>query len=127
MSETHATVQGNWCHIEIPSTDIAKGKAFYTNVFGWTFQDVPMGDKTYSLYSTPQGGMGGGLWDPPEGIPRTMINYITVDDIEAVGAAAEKNGGRIIMPQEDIPGIGSFSLIADPDGNVFGVWLQGEH
>jgi predicted enzyme related to lactoylglutathione lyase len=23
------------CHIEIPTTDLAKSKAFYENVFGW--------------------------------------------------------------------------------------------
>ena len=122
MAETTKIVQGNWCHIEIPSSDTDAAKAFYTNLFGWQFQDVPMDGTTYSLFSTPEGGMGGGLWDPPEGIPRSMINYISVDEIESMVADIEKNGGKVIMPKQEIPNMGAFALIADPDENVFGIW-----
>jgi hypothetical protein len=116
--------QGMWCHIEIPSKDTAKAKAFYSDVFGWKFTDFPMGDHTYSLYETAEGGIGGGIWDPPQGVPRQMINYINVDEIEPIQKAAEAKGGKVVMPIQEVPGTGWFSLISDPDGNVFGVWKQ---
>ena len=127
MTNTPTIVQGMWCHVEIPSTDPGKSKSFYSEVFGWKFHDVPMGDKTYSLYETGEGGIGGGVWDPPEGIPRQMINYIAVDEIEPVAESAEANGGKVVMPMQEIPGIGWFALITDPDGNVFGIWKNAPH
>ncbi len=51
MSEPNMA-PGMWCHIEIPSNDPEKSKAFCGGVFGWTFQDMPMDGGTYTL---PQG------------------------------------------------------------------------
>ena len=116
--------QGMWCHIEIPSSDTAKAKSFYGDVFGWTFQEVPIEESTYHLYFTGEGGIGGGIWDPPEGMPRQTINYINVEKIEPIVAAAEKKGGTVLVPKQEIPGIGWFSILTDPDGNLFGVWKQ---
>ena len=117
--------QGQWCHIEIPSADPGKSKAFYGDVFGWTFQDVPLGEGTYTLYMTGDGGIGGGIWNPPEGMPRQVINYVNVEDLEPIRRKAEAAGGQVVLPEQEVPGIGWFSLIADPDGNVFGAWKQG--
>ena len=121
--------QGQWCHIEIPSNDPENTSKFYSEVFGWKINPVPMGDMgIYHLYETPGGGgVGGGIWNPPEGIPRQMINYVNVEEIDPITAKAEANGGKVVMPTQEVPGIGWFSLIADPDGNIFGIWKQGEH
>lgn len=117
--------QGMWCHIEIPSTDPERTKSFFGDVFGWTFQDVPLGsDGTYTLYMTGEGGIGGGIWNPPEGMPRQMVNYIWVEDLAPIRKKAEKAGGKVLLEEQEVPGTGWFSLIADPDGNVFGAWKQ---
>ena len=115
---------GMWCHIEIPTKNAEKSKSFYGNLFGWTFQDVPMGDKNYTLYFTGNGGIGGGIFDPPEGVPRQMVSYINVEEIEPIVEKAEKNGGKVLIPKQEVPGTGWFALVADPDGNAFGVWKQ---
>ena len=119
--------QGMWCHIEIPAADPEQAKSFYGDVFGWTFQDVPLGDGTYTLYMTGEGGIGGGIWNPPDGMPRQVINYVNVEDLEPIRQKAVKAGGTVVLPEQEIPGIGWFSLIADPDGNVFGAWKQNPH
>lgn len=119
--------QGMWCHIEIPSSDPAVAKSFYGDVFGWTFQEVPIGDTTYHLYHTGEGGIGGGIWNPPEGMPRQMINYINVEEIGPIAERVAANGGAVLVPEQEVPGIGWFSILADPDGNPFGVWKQGAH
>jgi predicted enzyme related to lactoylglutathione lyase len=122
MAEAPTITQGMYCHIEIPSNDPTKAKGFYGDLFGWQFTDMPMGEGTYSLYMTAEGGIGGGIWNPPDGMPRQIINYIAVDEIEPVVEKAEAGGGKVVMPTVELPGIGWFSLIADPDGNVFGIW-----
>lgn len=122
-----ATVdQGIWCHVEIPSSDPAVAKAFYGEVFGWTFKDVPMPTGTYTLYETHEGGIGGGIWDPPAGMPRMMINYINVEEIEPVVESVEENGGQVLVPAQEVPGVGWFCIVGDPDGNPVGLWKQTE-
>lgn len=113
---------GTWCHIEIPSTDPDRAKAFYSELFGWTFQDMPMPEGTYTVYMTREGAVGGGIWNPPEGMPRQTVNYVAVDDLAASVAGVKANGGQVYLERQDVPGMGSFSIVADPDGNCFGLW-----
>ena len=77
-----------YCHVEIPSKDFDQAKQFYGDVFGWIFQDVPMGDSRYVFYQTREGNVGGGLMSPPPGAPSQVVNYILVNDVEVVGRRA---------------------------------------
>ena len=115
---------GQWCHIEIPTSDAEASKEFYGNVLGWTFQDVPMGEGTYTLYMTGDGGIGGGIWSPPDDVPPQVVNYAWVEDLATTCAKIEASGGRVLIAEREVPGTGWLSLVADPDGNVFGLWKQ---
>ena len=110
-----------WCHVEIPSSDPVKAEEFYAAVFDWTFQRVPgMG---YTLYATPGGG-GGGILKRPDGMPVGLINYVNVDEIEPYLSKIEDGGGSILQPITEVPETGWFAIVADPDGNSFGLWKQ---
>lgn len=111
---------GAWCHVEIPTTKPTEAQRFYGKLFGWKFQPVPEMD--YTLYETPKGGIGGGLWTPAAGLPRQVINYVLVKDIAPVLRNIERYGGRTVKPQAEVPGAGWFALVSDPDGNIFGLW-----
>ena len=50
-----------------------------------------------------------------------------MDEIEPVAEKAEQSGGAVVVPKQEVPGIGWFSLLADPDGNVFGIWKNAPH
>lgn len=112
--------EGDWCHIEIPISDLERAKRFYGEVLGWTFQDIP--GMEYSLYRTSENGVGGGLWNPPPGVPRGVLNYALVDEIEPVLERIEKLGGRTLKATQEVPGAGWFAVAADPDGNPLGLW-----
>ena len=120
------TKTGMWCHIEIPVTDHARAKAFYSEVFGWTFQDVDMPGMKYTLYFTGEGGIGGGFMIPPEGAPKQIVNYILVDEIEPALERISQNGGKTIMPKQEVPQAGWFAIAADPDGNSIGIWKSAQ-
>ena len=111
-----------YCHVEIPAADPVAAKKFFGKVFDWTFEDVPMGDSTYVIYKTRQGGVGGGIMKPPKGAPKQIVNYILVNDIEAYSAKIKKNGGKIVVPKTEIPGFGSMAHFTDPDGNHLALW-----
>lgn len=111
---------GAWCHIEIPTSNAEAAKKFYGGLFGWKFNFVP--EMKYTLYSTGEGEIGGGLFDPPPQVPRGITNYVNVDDLEAAARRVPELGGRLITDPMDVPGHGRFRVVADPDGNEFCLW-----
>ena len=71
---------GAWCHVEIAVDDVERAKQFYDNCFGWSFQDVPA--LAYILYTTAEGGIGGGIMKRTDEYPRHMANYVLVEDVD---------------------------------------------
>jgi predicted enzyme related to lactoylglutathione lyase len=115
-------VHGVICHVEIPSDDVGSARQFFADVFGWTFEEMPMGEGTYTMYQTRQGGIGGGITTPPPGAPKQVVNYILVNDIAPVLEQVRRAGGDVVTPTMEIPGAGWMAHFTDPDGNVFGLW-----
>ena len=62
---------------------------------------------------------------PDDGpLPGNMAFYIDVDDLKGYGEKIVKAGGKVIAEEMEVPGAGKFSLFADPEGRVLGLWLQ---
>jgi hypothetical protein len=101
-------------HLELSTSDTAKAKEFYTNLFGWTFTDNDMGAMIYSTFK-PDSGPGGGIYSMP-GMPTSWMAYVGVDDINAATDKAKSLGATIKNGPMEIPHIGWFSVIADPTG-----------
>ena len=103
---------------ELMTTDPVAATAFYTAVVGWTAQDAGMPGYTLML---ADGTMAAGLMaQPPEaaGAPPAWIGYVEVADVDASAAQAASLGGTVHAPAQDIPNIGRFAVIADPQGAV---------
>jgi len=115
-------VHGVICHVEIPSDDVGSARQFFADVFGWTFDEMPMGEGTYTVYQTRQGGIGGGIMTPPPGAPKQIVNYILVNDIAPVLEQVRRAGGDVVTPTMEVPGAGWLAHFTDPDGNLFGLW-----
>jgi hypothetical protein len=107
-----------WC--ELDTRDLAKAKAFYTALFGWTTKDSPEYTE-WMLGGEPIGGM---MSIPKEwgDVPPSWLTYFAVADADATAAKAKELGGKVIVPPMDIPGTGRFSVLADPQGAVFAVY-----
>jgi uncharacterized protein len=111
--------EGQWCHIEVPTSDPKKAQRFYGEVFGWKFTEMPQ--MAYTLYDTGDNGIGGGFWTPTEGMPKQIVNYILVNEIEPTIESIKRNGGKQVKEKTEVPGAGWFALASDPDGNVIGL------
>lgn len=110
---------GSIVHVELPCSDVARAKAFYGDIFGWTFEDVP--DMDYTLFQ-PAGGPGGGLFVPEEFNPGGSLNYLLVDSIDETTAKIEAAGGKVLVPKAEVPGMGWFAIFQDPEGNAMALW-----
>jgi len=102
-------------HLELNTPDATAAKSFYTELLGWQFTDMPMGDMgTYSTFK-PSSGPGGGLMSMP-GAPTAWLAYVGVEDIKASTEKAAALGATILKASEEIPHIGWFTILLDPTG-----------
>ena len=118
--------QGRFVWYELMTTDTGAAKAFYGKVVGWGTQDMPMPDMTYTMFLAGETPMGG-LMDLPEasrkmGVPPNWMGYVAVNDVDASAAQAKRLGGTVNVPPTDIPDVGRFSVISDPQGSVLALF-----
>ena len=117
---------GSMCWNELITTDARKAGSFYESVFGWKPEPMPMpGDvgRTYTIFKHDATQVGGMMTATPEmhlTHPYWMI-YFAVDDCDKTAAKAEELGGKIMMKPTDIPTIGRFAVIRDPQGAWFSI------
>lgn len=103
---------------ELMTTDVEGAKKFYGELFGWAVQEFPMEGMTYNLIKVDDDEVGGIMTMPPEmeGMLPCWGVYITVDDVDATARKVEELGGKIIRQPEDIPNVGRFCVLQDPQG-----------
>ena len=108
-------------HWELWSKDPAKVSDFYARVFDWKVNHMP--EMQYRIVETGGQGIGGGIMQPQEGPwPGNMAFYILVDDLAAYRKRIVDAGGKVVVEEQQVPGMGSFALFSDPDGRVMGIW-----
>jgi predicted enzyme related to lactoylglutathione lyase len=101
-------------HWELIVSDVDKAKAFYGSLFDWKFDDTSF--PGYALIDTGSP-PGGGLFKKPDEAPGYALNtYFVVGDIDATLQKASDGGAKVLMPKTEIPGIGHWAMLLDPDG-----------
>jgi predicted enzyme related to lactoylglutathione lyase len=114
-------------HFEIAGMDEARTKAFYTSVFEWEVGEVP-GMEGYNMVNAGRiNGMGidGGIMKAPHGHPFSAF-YIQVDSLSGTLEKIKASGGEEAVPPTPIPGMGAFAFFKDPDGNLIGLFRNGD-
>jgi predicted enzyme related to lactoylglutathione lyase len=114
------------------STDVAKSKAFYTEVMGWTHEDIHMWDDQYYTMFIADGeyvaGMGQMQADmQAQGIPSHWSNYVNVDDVDAIATRVTELGGTLLMEPMDVFESGRMLFLQDPTGAQLGLWQPKQH
>lgn len=108
-----------FCHIEWGSTDLERTKTFLSGLFGWKFEAF---GADYLVFSTPEGPGGGIMKVEKVKAGESPYVYILVDEIEPYLNKARELGGSVAVPSTEIPNVGWFAHIKDPDGNIFGLF-----
>ena len=115
-----AKKQGAFGWTELMTTDVASATRFYSELFGWETEDYPMEGMTYTVLKVGDDPVGGIMAMPP-GCPETKPawgTYVTVDDVDATAGNVEQLGGKVLLPPKDIPKVGRFCVLQDPQGAV---------
>lgn len=108
----------SWC--ELMTTDVDAAKAFYSKLFGWGTEDMTMPGMAYTVVKAESKEVGGIMPIPGEaqGMPPMWGVYVTVDDVNLTAQAAKQLGATLLVPPRDIPNVGRFCVIQDPQGAV---------
>ena len=102
---------------DIAGPELAKQAAFYRTVFGW---DVGEGGAVTVPVATP---LPGSLRvEPSQQGPLTeRLIYLGVPDITATLEVIKANGGGVVFPRLEVPGVAVVALFTDPAGNRMGL------
>lgn len=122
MADT--TDRGRFVWYDLMTTDPTKAEPFYIKVAGWGTQ--PFEGMPYTMWTRDGAPIGGvGQVEPP-GTPPHWLAYIAVPNVDAAVKQAEGLGGRTVVPGTDIPKVGRFAVLADPQGASFAVFTPGD-
>jgi hypothetical protein len=120
--DTDDTAVGDWAWNELGTPDPAQALAFYESVFGYTHQDMDMGEHgMYHVIQTADGRPRGGVMKLPHaGATPMWMPYVRVEDADAIASRVAPLGGKLLMAPEDIPDVGRIGMLADPMGAALG-------
>ena len=118
---------GSFCWIELATTDQAAAKNFYSSLFGWQVNDIPMGpDGVYTIFKLQDGDVSAACTLRPEqrshGVPPHWMIYIAVEGADAAVTRAAQVGGKVLAPAFDVMDVGRMAVLQDPTGAMFCVW-----
>lgn len=123
---------GAWSWSELMSRDLSGAIEFYEALFGWSFEaaelDIAEADNPYRVISLDGRQIGGSMTMPDEVPPEVPSNwqpYINVADIDAVLGSIGPAGGGVLTDVMEIPTVGRFASVHDPQGASFAV-IQAE-
>jgi predicted enzyme related to lactoylglutathione lyase len=115
---------GVFCWNELLTSDPAAASRFYQEIFGWSTTSEEMGEMgTYWMFKRGEKEEAGAMKMPPQAeAPPHWLPYIAVNDVDATAKNCEDLGGKVYCKPTDIPGIGRFAVLADPEGADFAVF-----
>jgi predicted enzyme related to lactoylglutathione lyase len=111
-------------HVELQTNDLAKAKAFYSRLFEWKLEDVPMAEGgSYTMIGVGEG-TGGGMIKSQAlaGAPPQWLAYVGVADVAASTRKARELGAKVVMDKTEVGELGWMSILTDPTGANFALW-----
>lgn len=123
--QEHFMNHGVFSWNELITTDLESAKQFYAELLGWTFTETKTIFGTPYLLALKGETMVAGMMLKDENLPAEAMPcwdpYVTVDNVEKSVKQVEELGGEVLVPPTDIPEVGRFAVIKDPQGVCFNI------
>jgi len=127
MPTKESYAPGEFCWVELATSNQNAGKSFYTALFGWSAKDVPIGPTdVYSLLEL-DGRVAAGAYtmggeERDAGIPPHWKLYVAAANVDESAKKAEQLGAKVIDWGFDVGDRGRAAVIHDPTGAVLSLW-----
>jgi predicted enzyme related to lactoylglutathione lyase len=127
MPKVSSFPPGTFCWVELSTTDAKAARSFYSKLFGWSVNEIPMGDQgTYFIFQKDGADAAAMYEQSPqekkERIPPHWNNYIAVASADAASEKVKKLGGEVVAGPFDVMDIGRMAFVTDPQRAMFAVW-----
>lgn len=111
------------CWVELACRDTAAAKQFYSQVLGYQTKLNDVADFEYTEWYADEQAIGGMMAMTAEwgDTPAHWMSYFAVDDCDVSVTKAQTLGATVCVPATDIPNVGRFSVLNDPQGGVFSI------
>src|SRR5262245_9257990 len=123
---------GTFCWVELATTDQRGAKKFYSELFGWSANDMPMGPDSFYSIMQLRGKDAAALYQLDQeqrarGVPPHWNLYIAVESADEAAKAITAAGGKTMMDPCDVFDAGRMCVAQDPTGATFAVWQPGKN
>jgi hypothetical protein len=127
MSVVEKHAPGSFCWVELGTTDAKAAKAFYSALFGWQPNDMPMGPAGVYTMLQVNGKDIGALYELDKnmlemGVPTHWMQYIAVANADDTAARVKYLGGQVMKEPFDVFDAGRMAVMEDPTGAMFAIW-----
>jgi len=132
MPEVSSYKPGQFCWVELSTTDAKSAKSFYTNLFGWKVNENPMGDQGIYYMFQVKGKDAAAMYEqsPDEkksGIPPHWNNYVSVKSVDDAANKVKSLGGNVVAGPFDVYDFGRMAFVTDSQGAMFALWEPKKH
>ena len=121
--------KGQFVWYEDMTKDPRGAIAFYSDVVGWKTEPFK-GNADYVMWVSKQGPLGGVMRPSEEqaraGAPNSWMAHVQVEDVDVTATRARQLGGRVHAEPSDIPTVGRFAVITDPQGAAISIFKPAE-
>ena len=116
---------GRFVWYELMTTDPQAAQSFYSDVVGWSTAPFESAEIPYTLWMNGEAPVGGVMELPAEArahdTPPHWMAYVEVEDVDTTAKKAAKLGGKILVEPQEIPDIGRFAVLQDPQGAAIAI------
>lgn len=127
---TSSDIRGRFVWYDLMTTDLKAALRFYANVTGWGVEDWKNSETPYKLWMAAETAVGGAMELPADaramGASPQWMAHVGTPDVDATCREVEALGGNVLKQPEDIPTVGRFAVIADPQGATLSVFSSVE-
>jgi len=117
---------GQFCWVELATSDAQAAKKFYSDLFGWQYDEVPMGgDPPYNIAKLEKGQVGA-IYENKQVLP-SWLSYVCVTSADETAAKAKSLGANVTVEPFDVFDLGRMAVMTDPEGATFALWEPHTH
>jgi uncharacterized protein len=123
MPTRETAPKGAPCWVDLMTSDHARARDFYCQLFGWTANEPSEEFGGYFMFTKDEVPMAGGMPTMPgAGADNVWSIYLSTDDAEKAVEVATANGAQVIAPIIDVADLGKMAVLVDPTGAAIGMW-----
>jgi predicted enzyme related to lactoylglutathione lyase len=131
MADVKAQTPGDFCWAELATTDQDAAKTFYTSIFDWGVEDIPIGEQGVFTMLKVRGKQASALFkmgpETKAQVPPHWSTFIAVTSADDAAKKIESAGGKVVQKPFDVMDVGRMAVAQDPTGATFAVWQAKRH